>query len=70
MKKQEWKDKLQNTRNNRIGIGIYTLDSFDDEVAEILSEHDAEIRAKVIDEFAEALKSDEFQKYNEYDERK
>lgn len=29
-----------------------------------LDGHDAEIRAKAIDEFAERLKSDEFQKYN------
>ena len=29
-----------------------------------LEEHDTEIRAKAIDEFAERLKSDEFQKYN------
>lgn len=55
MNKQEWKDELEHTRRNRQGIGMYIMDTFDDETAQILEEYSKAIRVKVIDEFVEKL---------------
>lgn len=56
MNKQEWLKELQSTRNNREGLGMYTLDTFDDETAELLAKYSKEIRENAIKEFAKEIK--------------
>lgn len=41
--KNNWKEELQKTRNNREGIGMYTLDTFDEEMASELAEYSNKI---------------------------
>ena len=53
MDKLEWMEKLKNDRVNRVGLGMYVLDSFDEEAAELLAEHDRLEREKAINEFSE-----------------
>ena len=40
MTKLEWEEELKKTRENRQGIGMYVLDSFDKETAELLTKYD------------------------------
>ena len=37
MDKLEWMEKLKNDRVNRVGLGMYVLDSFDEEASELLA---------------------------------
>ena len=53
MDKLEWMEKLKNYRVNRVGLGMYVLDPFDEEAAELLAEHDRLEREKAINEFSE-----------------
>ena len=53
MDKLEWMEKLKNDRVNRGGLGMYVLDSFDEEASELLAEHDRLEREKAINEFSE-----------------
>ena len=53
MDKLEWMEKLKNDRVNRVGLGMYVLDSFDEEASELLAEHDRLEREKAINEFSE-----------------
>lgn len=53
MDKLEWMEKLKNDRVNRVGLGMYVLDSFDEEASELLAEHDRLEREKAINEFLE-----------------
>ena len=53
MDKLEQMEKLKSDRVNRVGLGMYVLDSFDEEVAELLAEHDRLEREKAINEFSE-----------------
>lgn len=55
MNKSEWQRELQNTRNNRAGIGMYTLDSFDEEVSVILAEYDKELELSILNSIYEVL---------------
>lgn len=43
MTKDEWIKTLESHQNNREGLGMYVLDSFNEETAEILAKHDKEI---------------------------
>ena len=56
MNKQEWLEELQSTRNNRQGLGMYTLDTFDEEVAELLAGYSKAIREKAIEDFAKEIR--------------
>lgn len=40
MTKLEWEEELRKTRNNRQGIGMYVMDTFDEETAELLASYD------------------------------
>ena len=53
MDKLEWMEKLKSDRVNRVGLGMYVLDSFDEEAAELLAEHDRKEKKKTINEFSE-----------------
>lgn len=55
MNKLKWQDTLRRTRNNRTGIGMYTLDSFDDEVSELLAKHDKELENSILEYIYESL---------------
>lgn len=47
MTKEEWVNKLKTDLSNRTGLGMYVLDTFFEEAAQLLAEHDA----KLIKEF-------------------
>lgn len=43
MTKEEWIKKLKTDLSNRTGLGMYVLDTFFEEAAQLLAEHDAEL---------------------------
>lgn len=40
MTRDEWLEKLEKDQTNRYGLGMYVLDTFNEEIAELLEEHD------------------------------
>ena len=48
MNKREWLESLKRDQRNRTGLGMYVLDSFNEEIAEILAEHDRELVQSVV----------------------
>lgn len=47
--KNDWLKELRSTRNNREGIGMYTLDTFDEELASSLAECSKKIMIETLD---------------------
>ncbi len=43
MNKKEWLESLKKDQRNRTGLGMYVLDSFNEEIAGLLAEHDREL---------------------------
>lgn len=48
MNKREWLESLKRNQENRAGLGMYVLDSFNEEIAELLAEHDRELVQSVL----------------------
>ena len=48
MNKREWLESLERDQANRTGLGMYVLDSFNEEIAEFLAEHDRELVQSVV----------------------
>lgn len=48
MNKREWLESLKRDQANRTGLGMYVLDSFNEEIAELLAEHDRELVQSVL----------------------
>lgn len=48
MNKREWLESLERDQKNRAGLGMYVLDSFNKEIAELLAEHDRELVQSVL----------------------
>ena len=48
MNKREWLESLEKDQKNRAGLGMYVLDSFNKEIAELLAEHDRELVQSVL----------------------
>lgn len=48
MNKREWLESLERDQKNRVGLGMYVLDSFNEEIAELLAEHDKELVQSVL----------------------
>jgi len=40
MTRDEWLEKLEKDQTNRYGLGMYVLDTFNEDIAELLEEHD------------------------------
>lgn len=48
MNKREWLESLERDQRNRTGLGMYVLDSFNEEIAGLLAEHDRELVQSVL----------------------
>lgn len=48
MTKQEWLKKLKQDQTYREGLGMYVLDSFNEEIARILAYHDKKLIQNII----------------------
>ena len=48
MNKKEWLESLERDQKNRTGLGMYVLDSFNEEIAELLAKHDRELIRSVL----------------------
>ena len=48
MNKREWLESLKRDQENRTGLGMYVLDSFNEEIAELLAEHDREFVQSIL----------------------
>lgn len=48
MNKMEWLESLERDQKNKAGLGMYVLDSFNEEIAELLAEHDRELVQSVV----------------------
>lgn len=49
MNKEQWQKELEYEQSNREGLGMYVLDTFNEDIADILSERDSLIRKRFID---------------------
>ena len=58
MNKYEWMELLENNQKNRTGLGMYVLDSFNKEIAELLAEHDKELVQSVVRTIEENMPHD------------
>ena len=57
MCERNWLEQLQKDQVNRNGLGMYVLDSFNEEAAKILAEHDTNLVNQTIDKFISILQS-------------
>lgn len=48
MSKEEWLESLEKDQKNRAGLGMYVYGCFNEEIAEILAEHDKELVQSVV----------------------
>ena len=57
--KNDWLKELKTTRNNREGIGMYTLDTFDEELASGLAECSKKIMIATLETICELCDNNE-----------
>lgn len=57
MTRDEWLEKLEKDQTNRYGLGMYVLDTFNEEVAELLEEHDNKLLSNGNDILIEKAKA-------------
>lgn len=57
--KNDWLNELKTTRNNREGIGMYTLDTFDEELASGLAECSKKIMVATLETVCELCDNSE-----------
>lgn len=62
MNSQEWLKRLKTDQLNREGIGIYVLDTFNEEISELLSEHDTKLINQTIDNIINILSTSNIDK--------
>lgn len=59
MNKEQWQKELEHEQSNREGLGMYVLDTFNEDIADILSERDSLIRKRFIDSIKYMGKKDD-----------
>lgn len=58
MSKEEWMESLEQNQKNRAGLGMYVLDSFNEEIAELLAKHDRELVQSVVKAIEDSMPHD------------
>lgn len=56
MSKEQWLEKLKYEQRNRDGLGMYVLDTFNEEIAELLAKHDKELEEETINKCKRVIK--------------
>ena len=55
MTQEQWLNELKHQQSNREGLGMYVLDTFNEDIAESLAEHDRELEDNIINKVVELL---------------